>query len=631
MDQTLHEAFLLKYTKTLFPTEHKKNFIPLKNQSQIPLIIDTLSRKNIHHLILRATDSDIYNLAYLENLAQHLNEEYLPKALRDSTFIFLDLKALSLAQIDSTELKIELTSFFHELTQNNKRIILAINQLQPFFNEETHLNYIMGSLIKSFLSNDAWRIIAVIDAQHDMASQSYLQRYFSEIKLNEPSNSDVTAILKSFRDDLEEFHHVLVPDEIFPYAITIANQYLSGSEPCLEKALKLLDSAASRASAMERTDQTGSSKPILTNGLLAKVISSWTQIPLSHLQHNKFKSKDFISNIQKTIFGQDAAVNLIGLALQYARIKLHNKSGPLCSFLFAGPANVGKTETAFAIAEQLFGHKGTLLQINLEKYKKPSTLSELKVIQQTEEHHHTTLLSAIQKSPYAVVLFENIDQSSATIIDLLQDIFMYGYALDEHGKKYDFSHAIIIITTHLGADRIIDLAHPEPAQEETQVLDLMQLVLNEQKHEPTHQHQHLSPQELCEEMMPTLEEFFSQKLLRHMNIVPFSLLDYSSLEKLVRLKLNNFANILDKNFGLELSYAPEVIRFLVQETLWRGSSTRPIDKILEQHLYSAVAHELVAHGEEINRPKRLLLQLNDAGQLLRCEFVSPGDATLYKM
>ena len=132
-------------------------------------------------------------------------------------------------------------------------------------------------------------------------------------------------------------------------------------------------------------------------------------------------------------------------------------------------------------------------------------------------------------------------------------------------------------------------------------------------------------------MMPALEEYFSQKLLCHLNIIPFALLDYGSVEKLIRLKLRNFAQTLDANFGLELSYAPEVIRFLVQETLWRGPATRPIEKILEQHLYSAVAHELVSHGEEKNRPKRLLLQLNDAGQLLRCEFVSPGDATLYKM
>ena len=191
----------------------------------------------------------------------------------------------------------------------------------------------------------------------------------------------------------------------------MATHYLSGQQSSLDKALQLLDSGAARASAMERSDQPGQPKPILTNLVLANIVSSWTQIPLSHLQHNKFKAADFIQGMQKHIFGQEAAINLIGLALQHARIKLQTKTGPLCSFLFAGPPNIGKTETAFAMAEQLFGHKGALLRVKLDKTLRANSLAEIKVMAQTENSHFPTLFEAIQQCPYAVVLLENINQA----------------------------------------------------------------------------------------------------------------------------------------------------------------------------------------------------------------------------
>jgi ATP-dependent Clp protease ATP-binding subunit ClpA len=261
-------------------------------------------------------------------------------------------------------------------------------------------------------------------------------------------------------------------------------------------------------------------------------------------------------------------------------------------------------------------------------------LSEVKVLAQADETQSLNLLEAIAQSPYAVVLLENINQAPPGTIDLFQDVFSHGYAMDSNGTKYDFRHAIVIITTTLGSERIITLTQPQPQHDSAQTLDLMQLVLNEQAQETAtpHHQSNLSPQELSEEMMPALETYFSMNLLRQLNIIPFALLDYSGIEKIVRVKLKALARQLETQFSIELTYSPEVIRFLVQETLWRGETTRPIDKTLEHHLYSCVAHELLAHMDDKNRPKRLQLQLNDAGQLLRCEFLQATEATtLYQL
>lgn len=633
MAKKKQDNVLNQYIQTIFPSDAQNVAVLLKDQSQVPLILDTLSRKHQHHVILYGAFSESYNRVYLDNIAQQFGEQSTRHG-HASCFFILDVDRLLLSALLPEELEEAFQQFRATLSKQYKRVLFAINQIAPLNTQETGtLLASLKKLIVSVITDDQWRLLVATKSHPDQHPQTdaSLARYFTQIQLADPATTDSIAILKSYRDALEQFHHVSIPDETFAYALSVATHYLSGQQSCLDKALQLLDSGAARASASERADQSSEQKPILTNMMLATIVSHWTQIPMSHLQHNKFKAADFIQGMQKNIFGQDAAINIIGLALQYARVKLQEKNGPLCSLLFAGPPNVGKSETALAMAEQLFGHKAALLKVKLDKSIRPTSLADIKVMPQAADSHFPTLFEAIQQTPYAVVLLENINQAPAGTLDLFQDIITQGFASDQKGNRYDFRHAIVIITTTLGAERIINLTQPQAAQEASQTADLMQLILNENPHEMGSRRQHLSPQEVCEELMPALETYFSMKILRNLNIVPFILLDYPGIEKIIHLKLKQLAKQLDSQYGIELSYAPETVRFLVQETLWRGDHGRPIEKILDQHLYSCVAHELISHMDEKNKPKRFLLQLNDAGQLLRCESVSPNEATLYKL
>jgi ATP-dependent Clp protease ATP-binding subunit ClpA len=635
MAKKTREPILELHVKKLFPTE-KKPVVPLKDLSQLPFIFDTLSRKDHHHVMVVGSMSDKFNQLYLENIAFHLQDEIIPRTLREAAFYHMDIAQLIANADDADQIENDFKTFISNMSAAHSKIILAFNQVDVLVNDNPEtIKGCIAKHLRSLLNNAQWRLLAVAMNPQQLAvnQQPWLKASFATIRLSEPTTADALAILKTFREDLENFHQVILPDETFAYALSMANHYLSGQQTNLDKALQLLDSGAARASIQEKSE-VASHKPVLTNSILANTVSNWTKIPLSHLQHNKFKATEFIQGIQKTIFGQDAAIHLIGLAMQYARIKLQIKTGPLCSFLFAGPPNIGKTETAFAIAEQLFGHKGALLRVNLDHTTIPATLADVKVIAPSDEVQSPNLLEAIAQSPYAVVLLENINQAPPGTIDLFQDIFAHGYAIDSSGNKYDFRHAIVIITTTLGSERIITLTQPQPGNDAAQTLDLMQLVLNEQAQDTTtHHHQaNLSPQELAEEMMPALETYFSMNLLRQLNIIPFALLDYAGIEKIVRMKLKALTKQLETQFTIELTYSPEVVRFLVQETLWRGETTRPIDKTLEHNLYSCVAHELLAHMDDKNRPKRMQLQLNDAGQLLRCEFLTANEATtLYQL
>ncbi len=609
--------------------KHSKNLVfPLKDHYQIPLILDTLSRREHHHIALLNTCSPKINLALVETLAQYVLNGHVPKTLRECHFIYFDMARFSTSMVSKEQVEQDFLTLANEARSNNKRIILALSQSN--FLQHTDMQSALGTFthwLKTILSDDLWRIMLFA---HPKDEQTIALDPFYIISLTEPGASESIALLKTYRSQLENFHHVIISDETISSAFTMAAHYLPGHSS-FDKTLELLDSAAARASALERNEHV-THKAVVSSNLLAQIISGWTQIPLPHLQHNKFQAQKFVEVLRKQIFGQDTAINFMASLLQNACINLQENSGPLCSFLLVGPSDTGKTTTAYTIAEHLFGHRGALLHINFNKAHYHS-LDEIKIYPTENDHRHATLLAAIRQTPYAVVLIEHVDQIPSDTLNLLKDIFFQGYVFDEQGNKYDFRHAILIITTRYASEYLTHLATAQSMGETSKAVDLMQLVLNEhvQDHHSREDQQAFSPQELSDQLLPKLAEHFSPAFLQKLHVVPFNPLDYSAFEKIIRLKIKTLAQRLHTHFGIELSFAPEIIKFLAHEIYWRKANTKSLDNLLDQHLYACVSHEILLHAEDKNRSKRLLIQLNDAGQLLRCEFIAATEANLYNL
>lgn len=579
-------------------TAEKKTFDALKDHPQISLLIDILSRKENHHVCLTGIASSKIKFSLLEALASFLKDENIPKALRGIEFFYLDSQKIEMTSENFERIFADFSTF----KNTSKRVLIAIDH----FEQKSSF----GKLIEMLQEDECYRFI--------LLNSPCVSEHFRTIQFTPPFESQLLKLLKSYKLELETFHDVHIPDETLQAALTMASHYLP-NQCTFDQTLELLDSAAARVSGMER-DINNTSKPHVTNSTLSFIISSWTHIPITHLQTNLFQSGKFMESLQRNIFGQESAILAISTVLQQACVKLREKSGPLCSFLFVGPDETGKTLLTKSLAEHLFGHKGAFLQVNLDENY--GAIADVKILPNASGE--LNLLKAIQKIPYAVILLENIQQTPISIINLFKTILAQGYALDALGIKYNFEHAIIVITTNLGAEKITHLMQAPTTQETNRTLDLMQLVLNEHPQEMhPHVNQNLTSSELCEELIPVLESHFSNDLLQHLNTIPFLPLDYSALEKVMRLKVKTLVKHLETQFGIELAYAPEVIKFLAHEALWRKPQSKSLEKVVEQHLYTAVANEIIAHADDKNRSKRLLLQLNDHGQLLRCEFVSP--------
>ena len=462
------------------------------------------------------------------------------------------------------------------------------------FQQEEQINY----------RKDNQRIIAFTTLSHYPTLKWDFANDFTCFHWKERNEEELALTLKSFGTELENFHHVSMTKEIFSSAISMASHYLPGTS-YLEKALELLDSASARASAVLRHD--GEQNPLVTSAHLAQIVANLTQIPLLYLQENHFQTTKFIEAMQRNIFGQEQAIQRVSMLLQSACIKLQKKSGPLCSLLLAGQEGVGKAKLAYAMAEHLFGDKEKLLLVN------PQQLS--------------LLFSGIQQAPYSIVLLKNIEQVSAKVRYLFQDILLQGYAIDDQGIKYDFRHAIIILTTKLGADRIAAHCAKTQAADTGNSDDLMELVLNTHLSKATLSSETVSPQDICEEVLSVVAEHFSDEFLHGLNMVPFIPLDYHALEKIMHVKLKSLAKQLERRFQLELHYAPEVVKFLAHEV---ERDVKSLDKLLDRHLYGCVTRAMLTYAEDKNKSQQLLLQLNDNGHVLRCEFVTSNEIPLYR-
>ncbi len=611
-----HPSILSKYSINLSGINAQEGIFPLRDQTQIPYIMDTLARKENHHILMHGCTSEKFQFSLIEAIALHLIHDQIPKKLHHATLIYFDVKRFRLGHETPDEILHDFHLFNEEIQSKEGLIIFVINDLSLLDIDNSSLRLkSLGQLLRSKLMDPQWRIL-ILPSDHSY-KLSYLESFFTFLRLNEPTYSEMLAVIKTFKNKIENYHHILIPDEVFSYALSLTSHYLGGKSP-LDKTLELLDSSAARVSIEENS--------ILTTSILTQVASSWSHIPLSYLHHNKFKLTQFIHHMQQKIFGQDVAINTIGSLLQTTCINFKNKSGPICNLLLTGPSGVGKNELAQALSEYLFFSTESLLHITPHKHP-VSSLSEIFVTIRSDKIQHLSLLEAIQNKPYAIICFENIDESSSSLLDLFKEVFMHGYAFDKHGNTYDFRHTIIIINTILGAEKIKNLTQHYAKTNPQKITDLMQLVLNESNH-TTETYSHLTQQDIHDQILPCLTGF-PHEILRYLHVVPFVPLDQSSMEKIVKLKINSLAKSLEEEFNILFTYAPEVIQFLAHETLKQNDNAEPLTKLLEQHIHASIANEILTSIDDKHRPKRLVMLLNESGQMLRCEFMNMQKPTMY--
>ncbi|CAE6867094.1 Protein ClpV1 [Paraburkholderia aspalathi] len=344
---------------------------------------------------------------------------------------------------------------------------------------------------------------------------------------------------------------------------------------------------------------------------IARVVSEWTGVPVGNLVEDELRSLLAIEHgLAQRVVAQEDALAALAESLRTAKAGLKSEHTPLGVFLLAGPSGVGKTETALALADLLFGGESALTVINMSEYQEAHTVSQLKGSPPGYVGYGKggVLTEAVRQRPYCVVLLDEVEKAHRDVLDLLYQVFDRGAMRDGEGREIDFRNCVILMTSNLGSAQIDEATAENPA---------------------------ISQDELLDAIRPQLVAHFQPALLARFQTLVYRPLEAAALESIVKLKIGKVAERLRRQHDVALTCDEALTAFLAQLCLARESGARNVDAFLNQRILPAVSRELLARMADGLAPAEIRLSISADGNLT-IDFVDRADGehdasvTLYR-
>ena len=323
---------------------------------------------------------------------------------------------------------------------------------------------------------------------------------------------------------------------------------------------------------------------------ISDVISGWTGIPTGRMLTDEISTVLRLEElIGQRIIGQDHALKAMAQMIQTAHAGIEDPSKPKAVFMFVGPSGVGKTETALALSELLYGGEQNLISINMSEYQEAHTVSGLKGSPPGYVGYGEggVLTEAVRKRPYSVVLLDEVEKAHQDVLELFYQVFDKGILEDGEGRKIDFKNTLIILTSNMGTDTIMKVC----ADEETMP----------------------APAALAEMLRPELIKHFKPAFIGRLKVVPYFPITDKNLRLIVKLKLNKISRRMMENRNVAFNFGDEIVESVASRCTEVESGARNIDHILTNNLLPEMSKEILsrmASGEQI---KEVNVSLSDAG------------------
>lgn len=591
-----------------------------------------LSRRTKNNPVLIG-EPGVGKTAIVEGLAQRIANEEVPDALLDKRLIQLDLAGMIAGTKYRGEFEERLKKVMEELKQQ-KNVIVFIDELHLIVGAGSAEGTIdAANMLKPALARGEIRLIGATTSDEyrkHIEKDSALERRLQTILVPEPKLKDSIAILKGLRERYEKHHGVKISDEVLESAVYMANRYISerfmpdkaidvideaaalvrvrsGRKPSklrdFSRQLKDLNEKMDEAAATEDYERAALYKTrisqiatkmdemrenlenrtpiIITDDDIAYAISTMTGIPVSKVQKSEAALlRNLEKHLGKYIIGQKEAVEKVSRAIRRSRSGVASSSRPIGSFVFMGPTGVGKTELARVLAREVFGSDDTLIKIDMSEFG--------------EKHNTSRLLGApagyigyddggqltdkIRRQPYSVVLFDEIEKAHPEVFNLLLQILEDGTLTDAKGKKVSFSNAIIILTSNLGASRM--MKESSLGFHATSKNDEMKL---EQIHNSNSE---AAEAELAKMMRPELINRFD-------SIITFRALTHRQISKI-------FDNIVDElqqrliQKGIHLVIKLSAKKLLIKKGYSEKYGARPLRRAIQDELEHRIADGILS-------------------------------------
>lgn len=320
---------------------------------------------------------------------------------------------------------------------------------------------------------------------------------------------------------------------------------------------------------------------------VANVIADWTGVPLSSLMKDEQTELLTLENeIGKRVVGQDVALTAIAQRLRAAKTGLTSEHGPQGVFLLVGPSGVGKTETALALADVMYGGEKSLITINLSEYQEPHTVSQLKGSPPGYVGYGQggILTEAVRKRPYSIVLLDEVEKAHRDVMNLFYQVFDRGFMRDGEGREIDFRNTVILMTSNLGSDPLMQLLEENPEASES---------------------------DLHERLHPILRDHFQPALLARFQTVIYRPLAQAAMRTIVEMKLAQVSQRLQRHYGLTTDIDENLYDALTAACLLPDTGARNVDSLLNQQILPVLSQQLLAHIAAHSKPRTLTLSWDD--------------------
>ncbi|MCE7555223.1 type VI secretion system ATPase TssH [Aliivibrio fischeri] len=323
---------------------------------------------------------------------------------------------------------------------------------------------------------------------------------------------------------------------------------------------------------------------------ISHVISDWTGIPMGKmLQDEAETTLNLVSSLTESIKGQPYAIEALAEGLQTAKAGLVNPDAPTGVFLLVGPSGVGKTETARAIADQMFGGERFMTTINMSEFQEKHTVSRL--IGSPPGYvgygEGGMLTEAVRQRPYSVVLLDEVEKADPEVLNLFYQVFDKGTLNDGEGRTIDFKNTLIIMTSNLATHEIESLVQ---------------------------QSKDIDANIVAEAIRPTLNSHFKPALLARMNVLPFLPLNDEAMTDIIIHKLNKVSKRLEKHHKLTLSYNDELVSFILANCRLAETGARNIDAVINRQLLPQLSTQLLAHDKDETHTQ-IVISIDEQGTL----------------
>jgi type VI secretion system protein VasG len=314
---------------------------------------------------------------------------------------------------------------------------------------------------------------------------------------------------------------------------------------------------------------------MVDSGVIAEVISSWTGIPAGSMVKDEVAKLLNLENaLHDRVIGQDAAIGELAKSIRISRAGLTDNRKPVGVFLMCGPSGVGKTETAMALADQVFGGGDNLTVINMTEFKEEHKISMLLGASAgyVGFGEGGVLTEAIRRNPYSVLLLDEMEKAHPGVHDLFYQIFDKGHIKDSEGRNIDFKNTIIIMTSNAADQAICDIC-------------------DEQEERP-------STTDLVEQIRPDLQTFFKPAFLGRATIVPYYPLNIEELTKIAAISLRRIQNKLEEQYKATFEWDQSFIDFVVSRNIDPTTGGRAIEQIINRSLMPKLAIECIQRLSE---------------------------------